>query len=157
MFNLYHPGIRDLRSPPTAVLVTIFQLGATGIYTENNDNIRPADPACGLSQYCNTWMIRVDSFQPPQHRIVGSLFSKLQYTTFLTTVILKINKIYIYIYKQTPPSCASETTHTSHHVLTPLTLTNNTVAYSLKARTVEPEKQPLLVNGSETFVSRQQP
>jgi hypothetical protein len=32
------------------------------------------------------------------------------------------------------------------------------VAYLLKARTVEPEKQPLLVNGSETtFVSRQWP
>jgi hypothetical protein len=30
----------------------------------------------------------------------------------------------------------------------------NTVAYLLKARTVEPEKQPLLANGSETFVSR---
>jgi hypothetical protein len=31
------------------------------------------------------------------------------------------------------------------------------VAYLLKARTAEPEKQPLLVNGSETsFVSRQQ-
>jgi hypothetical protein len=30
------------------------------------------------------------------------------------------------------------------------------VAYLLKARTVEPEKQPLLANGSETtFVSRQ--
>jgi hypothetical protein len=29
------------------------------------------------------------------------------------------------------------------------------VAYLLKARIVEPEKQPLLVNGSETFVSRQ--
>jgi hypothetical protein len=30
------------------------------------------------------------------------------------------------------------------------------VAYLLKARTVEPEKQPLLVNGCETtFVSRQ--
>jgi hypothetical protein len=30
------------------------------------------------------------------------------------------------------------------------------VAYFLKARTVEPEKQPLLANGSETtFVSRQ--
>jgi hypothetical protein len=26
----------------------------------------------------------------------------------------------------------------------------STVAYLLKARTVEPEKQPLLVNGSET-------
>jgi hypothetical protein len=33
-----------------------------------------------------------------------------------------------------------------------------TVAYLLKAKTVEPEKRPLLVNGSETtFVSRQQP
>jgi hypothetical protein len=31
----------------------------------------------------------------------------------------------------------------------------STVAYLLKARTVEPEKQLLLVNGSETFVSRQ--
>jgi hypothetical protein len=32
----------------------------------------------------------------------------------------------------------------------------NTVAYLLKARTVEPEKQPLLANGSETtFFSRQ--
>jgi hypothetical protein len=32
----------------------------------------------------------------------------------------------------------------------------NIVAYLRKARTVEPEKQPLLVNGSETiFVSRQ--
>jgi hypothetical protein len=32
------------------------------------------------------------------------------------------------------------------------------VAYLLKARTVEPEKQPLLANGSETtFVSRQRP
>jgi hypothetical protein len=32
----------------------------------------------------------------------------------------------------------------------------NVLAYMLKARTVEPEKQPLLVNGSETtFVSRQ--
>jgi hypothetical protein len=31
------------------------------------------------------------------------------------------------------------------------------VAYFLKARTVEPEKQPLLANGSEiTFASRQQ-
>jgi hypothetical protein len=31
------------------------------------------------------------------------------------------------------------------------------MAYLLKARTVEPEKQPLLTNGSETsFVSRQQ-
>jgi hypothetical protein len=31
------------------------------------------------------------------------------------------------------------------------------VEYFLKARTVEPEKQPLLANGSETtFVSRQQ-
>jgi hypothetical protein len=29
------------------------------------------------------------------------------------------------------------------------------VAYLLKARTVEPEKQPLLANGSETFVSTQ--
>jgi hypothetical protein len=34
----------------------------------------------------------------------------------------------------------------------------DTVAYLLKARTVEQEKQPLLVNGSETtFVSRQRP
>jgi hypothetical protein len=34
----------------------------------------------------------------------------------------------------------------------------NNVAYLLKARTVEPEKQPLLANGSETtFVSRQRP
>jgi hypothetical protein len=34
----------------------------------------------------------------------------------------------------------------------------NIVAYLLKARTVEPEKQPLLANGSETtFVSRQRP
>jgi hypothetical protein len=32
----------------------------------------------------------------------------------------------------------------------------NTVAYFLKARTVEPEKQPLLANSSgTTFVSRQ--
>jgi hypothetical protein len=32
------------------------------------------------------------------------------------------------------------------------------VAYLLEARTVEPEKQPLLVNSSETtFISRQQP
>jgi hypothetical protein len=32
----------------------------------------------------------------------------------------------------------------------------DTVAYLLKARTVEPEKPPLLMNGSETaFVSRQ--
>jgi hypothetical protein len=30
----------------------------------------------------------------------------------------------------------------------------NTVAYVLKARIVELEKQPLLANGSETFVSR---
>jgi hypothetical protein len=35
---------------------------------------------------------------------------------------------------------------------------NNTEAHWLKARTAEPEKQPLLVNGSETtFASRQQP
>jgi hypothetical protein len=34
----------------------------------------------------------------------------------------------------------------------------NTVAYLLKARTVEPEKHPLLANGPETtLVSRQQP
>jgi hypothetical protein len=34
----------------------------------------------------------------------------------------------------------------------------NIVAYLLKARTVEPAKQPLLTNGSETtFVSRQRP
>jgi hypothetical protein len=34
----------------------------------------------------------------------------------------------------------------------------NIVAYLLKAKTVEPEKQPLLANGSETiFVSRQRP
>jgi hypothetical protein len=33
---------------------------------------------------------------------------------------------------------------------------DNTVAYLLKGRTVEEEKQPLLVNSSETFVSRQQ-
>jgi hypothetical protein len=33
---------------------------------------------------------------------------------------------------------------------------DNIVAYLLKARTVEPEKQPLPTNGSETtFVSRQ--
>jgi hypothetical protein len=33
----------------------------------------------------------------------------------------------------------------------------NILAYLLKARTVEPEKQPFLTNGSETtFVSRQQ-
>jgi hypothetical protein len=33
---------------------------------------------------------------------------------------------------------------------------DNTVAYVLKARTVEPKKQPLLANGSEIiFVSRQ--
>jgi hypothetical protein len=33
----------------------------------------------------------------------------------------------------------------------------NIVAYLLKARTAEPEKQPLLVNGSEpTFISGQQ-
>jgi hypothetical protein len=32
------------------------------------------------------------------------------------------------------------------------------LVYLLKARTVEPEKQPLLVNGSETtFVSRHRP
>jgi hypothetical protein len=31
----------------------------------------------------------------------------------------------------------------------------NTLAYSLKARAVEPKKLPLLVNGSQTFVSRQ--
>jgi hypothetical protein len=29
-------------------------------------------------------------------------------------------------------------------------MNDNTVAYLLKARNVEPEKQPLLVNGSET-------
>jgi hypothetical protein len=35
-------------------------------------------------------------------------------------------------------------------------LHTNIVAYLLKARTVEPEKQPLLANGSETmFISRQ--
>jgi hypothetical protein len=35
---------------------------------------------------------------------------------------------------------------------------DNIVAYLLRARTVEPEKRPLLVNNSETtFVSRQQP
>jgi hypothetical protein len=34
---------------------------------------------------------------------------------------------------------------------------NYDVAYLLKARIVEPEKQPLLVKGSETFVSRQRP
>jgi hypothetical protein len=34
----------------------------------------------------------------------------------------------------------------------------NNLAYLLKSRTVEPEKQPLLENGSEkTFVSRQRP
>jgi hypothetical protein len=39
--------------------------------------------------------------------------------------------------------------------LTP-SLCKHTVAYLLKARTVVPEKQPLLANGSETtFVSRQ--
>jgi hypothetical protein len=38
------------------------------------------------------------------------------------------------------------------------TLPYHIVAYLLKARTVEPEKQPLLANGSETkFVSRQRP
>jgi hypothetical protein len=37
-----------------------------------------------------------------------------------------------------------------------LPLINDTVAYLLKARTVEPEKHPLLANGSETtFVSGQ--
>jgi hypothetical protein len=37
-----------------------------------------------------------------------------------------------------------------------LPIINGTVAYLLKARTVEPEKHPLLANGSEaTFVSRQ--
>jgi hypothetical protein len=36
--------------------------------------------------------------------------------------------------------------------------TKNIVAYLLKAGTVEPDKQPLLANGSETtFVSRQRP
>jgi hypothetical protein len=36
--------------------------------------------------------------------------------------------------------------------------THGIVACLLKARTVEPEKQPLLANGSETrFVSRQRP
>jgi hypothetical protein len=39
-----------------------------------------------------------------------------------------------------------------------LYVSENTVVYLLKARTVEPEKQPLLANGSETtFVSRQTP
>jgi hypothetical protein len=34
----------------------------------------------------------------------------------------------------------------------------STVTYLLKARTVQPQKQPLLANGSETtFVSRQRP
>jgi hypothetical protein len=34
---------------------------------------------------------------------------------------------------------------------------NSTVAYLLKAKTVEPEKQPLLAKGSGKFVSRQRP
>jgi hypothetical protein len=32
---------------------------------------------------------------------------------------------------------------------------HNIMSYLLEARTLEPEKQPLLANGSETFVSRQ--
>jgi hypothetical protein len=33
--------------------------------------------------------------------------------------------------------------------------THDIVAYTLNARAVEPEEQPLLANGSETFVSKQ--
>jgi hypothetical protein len=36
-------------------------------------------------------------------------------------------------------------------------VSENTVAYLLKSSIIEPEIQPLLANGSETFVSRQTP
>jgi hypothetical protein len=51
-----------------------------------------------------------------------------------------------------------ETRWVNFYQTTQCHITEDTVAYLLKARTGEPKKQPLLANGSETtFVSRQRP